>query len=381
MSNFNNNMQSNPFWDFVASMQDPRNINSQFPAGGPPRGPPQGEGFDPFQQGGWGGWGPFGQMPHRGRRHERGGPSEHDSDEQSGPSGRRHGPHGHGGARGPPPPGPPPPHHGEHPPPPPPFGGSDDKHMTPPFEGAPEDPPSRAPTPPTPSGEHRGPHGPGPHGPHGPGPQGHGPHGHGRHGHGPHGEGRRGGRCGMRGERRHDPHGGPGGHSHGHGPRGPGGPGGFGQFPFDLSSLIEAFAPGVLSGSNNAGAARDSNDDGNFRPDLDLFDTVEAYVLHLSLPGAKKSDISTTYSSVRNSITVSGVVTRPNVDEEMMNTLSIDERRAGAFEREIKLESGVKIDEDGISAKLEDGVLRVIVPKVLDEEDEEYIDVKRIELD
>ncbi|KAL1296757.1 hypothetical protein AAFC00_000223 [Neodothiora populina] len=119
-----------------------------------------------------------------------------------------------------------------------------------------------------------------------------------------------------------------------------------------------------------------------FHPELDLFDTVEAYILHLSLPGAKKPDLSITYSSPRNSVTVSGVVTRPGVDEEMMDALALDERKVGAFEREIKLEEGVKIDEEGISAKLEDGVLRVVVPKILqEEEEEEYVNVKRISLE
>lgn len=80
-------------------------------------------------------------------------------------------------------------------------------------------------------------------------------------------------------------------------------------------------------------------------------------------------------------MTVSGVVTRPGVDEEMMGTLALDERKVGAFEREVRLEEGVKVDEDGISAKLEDGVLRVIVPKMMVEDEEEYVDVKRIELD
>lgn len=146
--------------------------------------------------------------------------------------------------------------------------------------------------------------------------------------------------------------------------------------------MVEAFAPGLLgvNNSNSNSSPRDAEDDGSFGPELDLFDTVEAYILHLSLPGAKKPDLSITYSPARSSITVSGVVTRPGVDEEMMGTLSLTERKVGVFEREIHLEEGVKIDEEGISAKLEDGILRVTVPKMMQEE-EEYVDVKKIELD
>jgi HSP20 family protein len=58
-----------------------------------------------------------------------------------------------------------------------------------------------------------------------------------------------------------------------------------------------------------------------------------------------------------------------------------DERReVGMFEREIKLEDGVKIDEEKIGAKLEDGVLRVIVPKILEEE-EGWESVRKVELE
>lgn len=191
----------------------------------------------------------------------------------------------------------------------------------------------------------------------------------GGHGHGPHGH-RRGGPRGF-------------GDFRGHGRHGSSGPGGPPSFPFDLSALAEAFVPGLFgsAANNNSTVARGNTNDGMFHPELDLFDTVEAYILHMSLPGAKKPDLSITYSAARNSVTVSGVVTRPDVDEEMMDALALDERKIGAFEREVKLEEGVKVDEEGISAKLEDGVLRVVVPKMMQEEDEEYVDVKRISLE
>lgn len=65
----------------------------------------------------------------------------------------------------------------------------------------------------------------------------------------------------------------------------------------------------------------------------------------------------------------------------MMNCLIQDERReVGLFEREIKLEDNVKIDEEKIGAKLEDGVLRVTVPKVLEEE-EGWESVRKVELE
>lgn len=370
-------------------------------------------------------------------------PPEHDSENvesaaEDGEKHRKHGRHGKFGGRG----GPRGPHgrhhHGEFPPPPPPFdgpAGPEDREMgppPPPFEDdentladraitPPSDEESDHPRGPGPRGKgHHGPHG-GPHGGrrggkfgmrggHGPGPHHcHGPRGHspggkfgarGHHGHGPRSRsGSPGPRFGPRG---HGPHGhGPHGHHGPHGgfggfggPRGrhhhhggPGGPRGFGRggFPFDLSALAEAFMPGMFNmgeASNNDSRGLVKANDGTFVPELDLFDTVEAYIVHLSLPGAKKSDIDITYSAARNSVTVSGVVTRPGVDEEMMGAIALDERReVGAFEREIKLEGGVKIDEDGIAAKLEDGILRVTVPKIFIDEEEEYVDVKRVQLE
>lgn len=66
----------------------------------------------------------------------------------------------------------------------------------------------------------------------------------------------------------------------------------------------------------------------------------------------------------------------------MMNCLVTDERReVGVFEREIKLEEGVKIDEERIGAKLEDGVLRVVVPKIVEQEEEGWESVRKVELE
>lgn len=146
-----------------------------------------------------------------------------------------------------------------------------------------------------------------------------------------------------------------------------------------MSALAEAFAPGMFN-NNNTDVAR-NGDDGTFTPEVDVFDTESAYIIHASVPGAKKPDLDITYAAARNSVTISGVIMRPGVDEEMMSTLALDERKIGSFEREIRLDEKVKIDEEGIGAKLEDGVLRVTVPKILEEDEEEYVEVRRVELE
>jgi HSP20 family protein len=163
-----------------------------------------------------------------------------------------------------------------------------------------------------------------------------------------------------------------------------------------LSAIAEAFGSAFFGGPNaeaftnareeqsmsaNEQQVKPNTQDGSFTPSIDLFSTPTSYILYTSLPGAKKPDLDITYNSTRNSITISGVITRPDVSENMMNCLIQDERReVGMFEREIKLEDDVKIDEEKIGAKLEDGVLRVIVPKITEEE-EGWESVRKVELE
>jgi HSP20 family protein len=58
----------------------------------------------------------------------------------------------------------------------------------------------------------------------------------------------------------------------------------------------------------------------------------------------------------------------------------MDERKVGAFERKIRLGSlanPANVDVDAITAKLEDGILRVEVPKL----DKDYVEVKMVDIE
>jgi len=58
----------------------------------------------------------------------------------------------------------------------------------------------------------------------------------------------------------------------------------------------------------------------------------------------------------------------------------MDERKVGAFERKVRLGSlanPAQVDVDGISAKLEDGILRVEIPK----QDKDYVEVKMVDIE
>lgn len=272
-----------------------------------------------------------------------------------------------------------------------PFGGSapENAHAPPPH--GPHD------------GRHRGPH----HEPHR-GPGSHGPpphHGSGHHapppppfggfpfgGHGgffgphPHHRGGRRGHCGRRGER--------------HGERGSEDeeyPRGTGE-AFDLNSLFASLATHPLAqqyrqffeqatgqyqhSGETTREAEAENAENSFTPPVDVFTTESHFVLHVALPGAKKEDVGINWDAEKGVLNLAGVIYRPG-DEEFLKGLTQSERKVGVFERAVKLppaggsEEKDEVDGDGITAKLEDGVLVVRVPKL----EKEWTDVKKVDIE
>lgn len=117
----------------------------------------------------------------------------------------------------------------------------------------------------------------------------------------------------------------------------------------------------------------------DFKPEADVFDTPESFVIHISLPGAKKEDVGVNWDAEKSELSIAGVVYRPG-DEEFLKTLALDERKVGAFERKVRLGSRAnpaQVDVDGIHARMEDGVLRVEVPKL----DSGYVDIKKVDIE
>ncbi|KAJ5096765.1 hypothetical protein N7456_007486 [Penicillium angulare] len=190
------------------------------------------------------------------------------------------------------------------------------------------------------------------HGPHGPGPHAFGfghPHAHPYHMFGAgrefHGRGHhKGGR-----------------HGHGHGMwhgkhHGPGFPGAM-RHQHAMQHLLWPFGSPFLAQSPFP-----------FIPAIDVFDTSDKYIVHVSLPGAKKSDLNLQYDPEESVLRLSGIVHRPGMNDELHQTLAMEERsqEIGAFERVIRLgtpyaPASVLIDQ--ISSNLQDGVLVVTIPK------------------
>jgi len=117
----------------------------------------------------------------------------------------------------------------------------------------------------------------------------------------------------------------------------------------------------------------------NFRPDVDVFDTPDAFVVHVSLPGAKKEDIGVNWDDSKSELSIGGVVYRP-AEEEMLSHLAMNERKVGVFDRKVRLGSRAnpaQVDAEGITAKMEDGVLRVTVPKM----DADFVEVRKVDIE
>ncbi|KAI9783141.1 MAG: hypothetical protein M1816_001592 [Peltula sp. TS41687] len=123
----------------------------------------------------------------------------------------------------------------------------------------------------------------------------------------------------------------------------------------------------------------DSNSSKDYQPPVDVFETPSAYHIHVSLPGAKKEDVGLNYNADKSELSIAGVIYRPG-DEEFLKNLAMAERKVGAFERKVKLGNErhpAEIDTDGITAKLEDGVLRIELPRL----EKDFVSVKKVDIE
>ncbi|KAF1994543.1 HSP20-like chaperone, partial [Amniculicola lignicola CBS 123094] len=118
-----------------------------------------------------------------------------------------------------------------------------------------------------------------------------------------------------------------------------------------------------------------------FTPEADIFSTPESYIIHLSLPGAKKEDVGVNYDAEKSELSIAGVIYRPG-DEQLLQHLEGEgERKVGPFERKIRLgtrANPAQVDEEGITAKLEDGILKVEVPK---EKERGFVEVHKVDVE
>ena len=210
------------------------------------------------------------------------------------------------------------------------------------------------------------------------GPEHEGPEGH--EGHDPHAgfHGRCGPHRGRFGHHRPGPHS----HSSPHG--GPfarrGGDSGFDLGSF-LNNLGERIGLDLTAAAEGLGLKQPRSTESDFEPRTDIFDSASEYIIHMSLPGAKKSDVGVDWDGEHSHLRIAGVVHRPGVDEAMMSRLVVDgrKRETGVFEKIIRLGTSkdpASINVEDITAKMVDGVLVVRVPKA-----EKTFEKKQVRID
>lgn len=109
--------------------------------------------------------------------------------------------------------------------------------------------------------------------------------------------------------------------------------------------------------------------DYTFVPGRDIIETDEDIIVHIVLPGIKKEDITLDLSEKYLNIQA-----KIDTEEEIHGTyVTLKDKKTGVINRRIKLPK--KVIPDDSSAKFEDGVLTVKIPKL--EKEEKY----RVEID
>jgi HSP20 family protein len=92
-----------------------------------------------------------------------------------------------------------------------------------------------------------------------------------------------------------------------------------------------------------------------FVPRTDVEERDDAYVVELELPGVRESDVEVSLAGRR--LIVSG----ERKEKERLGLLRRRTRSVGRFYYEVELPGDV--DEDGVTASLDEGVLTVTLPK------------------
>ncbi|KAH8878842.1 HSP20-like chaperone [Thozetella sp. PMI_491] len=157
---------------------------------------------------------------------------------------------------------------------------------------------------------------------------------------------------------------------------------GFANHPF--AQRVREYVENVRAQAMAAARGHQDNgefgDEDAFVPPVDIFNTDNNWTVHIALPGAKKEDIAVNWDAAKSSLAVSGVVYRPG-DEVFLTGMVAGERKVGLFERSIQLppagnDDKEEVDGNGITAKLEDGILVVVVPKA----EKEWTEVRKVDI-
>ncbi|SYW03494.1 Heat shock protein [Oenococcus oeni] len=102
----------------------------------------------------------------------------------------------------------------------------------------------------------------------------------------------------------------------------------------------------------------------------DISENDKEYGLKIELPGLDKKDIKIDYSN--DNLTVSGVLSSKAEEKDKKNNVVRSERRYGNYSRSYYVPG---VDENKISAKYENGILNLTLPKS-DESQTHHIEIQ-----
>jgi len=112
-------------------------------------------------------------------------------------------------------------------------------------------------------------------------------------------------------------------------------------------NLFDSVLDRAFDGNRHSGAFE------SMSPNVDIEDLEDKVVMYADLPGMGDEDIKITLEE--NTLSISG---KREIERK---GLMRSERRSGTFERRFYL--GDQINQEGIEAKFDKGVLRLVLPK------------------
>jgi HSP20 family protein len=119
-----------------------------------------------------------------------------------------------------------------------------------------------------------------------------------------------------------------------------------------LRGEVEAFFRKALGPPSRRGVPVDM-----WNPQLDVTEDEDRLVLEIDLPGVRREDV--TIEVHGRTLVIAG--SRKIVRRELGERYSHCERVSGSFRRSVPLP--LKVDEEKITATLEEGILRVEIPR------------------
>jgi len=92
-----------------------------------------------------------------------------------------------------------------------------------------------------------------------------------------------------------------------------------------------------------------------FRPDVDILERKDAYVIHADMPGANQETVDINLD--KGLLTLDARLAAPDEDHRPLHA----EYQSGGYHREFRISED--IDPAAVSATMKDGVLELLLPK------------------